>query len=280
MARERLHAQGHVPRVSVTHKRDLRKLVVQLSAGRLVIAREPAHAGEIAEFCAHFGLEYRGASLCAAVGSVMEKLLKPKRAAISEKLRDEVYEAQGHRCAICDGELRCGEDHGDHVDVLRDQVAGQRQRFRLLCATCNYAICDAGQRREGEILKSHYSLETASFEDSPKPVPATWGGALDKRRDLWHIDVIRCRRSLLYEGFEWPVLCARDEWVQATPENAATLDYIWVRGATPGCLSKSLAKLPFQGSRFYHACAVRFMQQQHLIQYADLSLGILSLIHI
>ena len=106
----------------------------------------------------------------------MEKLLRPKRAAISEKLRDEVYEAQGHRCAICDGELRTGEDHGDHVDILRDQVAGQRQRFRLLCACCNYAICDAGQRREGAILKSHYSLETASFEDSPKPVPATWGG--------------------------------------------------------------------------------------------------------
>ena len=78
----------------------------------------------------------------------------------------------------------------------------------------------------------------------------------------------------MYEGFEWPVLCARDEWVQATPENAATLDYIWARGATPGCLSKSLAKLPFQGSRFYHAPAVRFMRQQHLITYADLGLGI------
>ena len=167
-----------------------------------------------------------------------------------------------------------GGAHGDHVEVLRDQVAGQRQRFRLLCATCNYAVCDAGQRRESEILESHYSQQTASFEDSPKPVPATWRGSLDKRRDLWHIDVIRCRRSLLYEGFEWPVLCARDEWVQATPENAATLDYIWVRGATPGCLSKSLAKLPFQGSRFYHACAVRFMLQQHLITYADLGLGI------
>ena len=63
--------------MSVTHERDLRKLVVQLGTGRLVIAREPAHAGEIAEFCAHFGIEYRGASLCAAVGSVLEKLLKP-----------------------------------------------------------------------------------------------------------------------------------------------------------------------------------------------------------
>ena len=77
----------------------------------------------------------------------MEKLLRPKRATISEQLRDEMYEAQGHRCAICDAELRTGEDHGDHIDVLRDQVAGQKQRFRLLCETCNYQICDAGQRR-------------------------------------------------------------------------------------------------------------------------------------
>ena len=69
-----------MPKVSVAHKRELRKLVVQLGTGRLVIAREPAHAGEIAEFCAHFGLAYRGASLSASVGSVLEKLLKPKRA--------------------------------------------------------------------------------------------------------------------------------------------------------------------------------------------------------
>ena len=134
----------------------LSKLVVQLSAGRLVIAREPAHAAETAEFCTQVGLDYRGASLCASVGSVLEKLLKPKRAAISEKLRNEVSQAQEHRCAICLQEFRTGTDHGDHVGVLRDQVAGQRQRFRLLCATCKYAICDAGQRRDGEILRSHY----------------------------------------------------------------------------------------------------------------------------
>ena len=172
--REYLHTQGHVPRVSVTHKRELRKIVVQLSTGRLVIAREPAHAEAIAEFCAHFGLEYRGASLCAAVGSVLEKLLKTKRAAISEKQLDEVYEAQGHRCSICDGELRVGEDHGDHVDVLRDQVAGQRQRFRLLCEACNYAICDAGQRRENEMLKSHYSLETTTVSYTHLTLPTIY----------------------------------------------------------------------------------------------------------
>ena len=62
--------------------------------------------------------------------------------------------------------------------------------------------------------------------------------------------------------------------VQATPENAATLDYSWARGPSPGCLSKSLAKLPFQGPQSYHACAVKFMLQQRICTYADLGLGI------
>ena len=85
----------------------------------------------------------------------------------------------------------------------------------------------------------------------------------------------RCRRSILYEGFPqgFGVLCAKDEWVQCTPENCATLDFVWVRGKSPACLSKSLARLPFQGARFYHACAVRFMLQTRLITYVDLGLG-------
>ena len=56
--------------------------------------------------------------LCAVVAAVLEKLLRPKRATFTDKQRDEVHEAQGHRCAICDAELRAGEDHGDHCDPL------------------------------------------------------------------------------------------------------------------------------------------------------------------
>ena len=43
---------------------------------------------------------------------------------------------------------------------------------------------------------------------------------------------------------------------------------------TPACPSKSLAKLPFQGSRFYHVSVVRFMLQHFITTYADLGLGI------
>ena len=37
--REYLHTQGHVPRVAVTHKRELRKLVLQLGKERMVVGR-------------------------------------------------------------------------------------------------------------------------------------------------------------------------------------------------------------------------------------------------
>ena len=68
--REYLFAQGHMPRVAVTHKRELRKLVVQLGKERLTIACETGARRAISRFCAHFGLEYRGSTLCAAVGAL------------------------------------------------------------------------------------------------------------------------------------------------------------------------------------------------------------------
>ena len=78
--REYLHEKLCViPKVAVTHKGELRKLTLTVGKERMVIQREPEHAEEIAALCAKFGLEYRGTSLCCAVGSVMEKLLRPKR---------------------------------------------------------------------------------------------------------------------------------------------------------------------------------------------------------
>ena len=64
--------------MAITHKRELRKLVAQLGKERLTLAREPEHADALAAFCQHFGLENRGATLCAAVSAVLEKLLRPK----------------------------------------------------------------------------------------------------------------------------------------------------------------------------------------------------------
>ena len=104
----------------------------------------------------------------------MELLLRPKREAFSQRRRHAQYQAQGGRCALCDAELRTGEDEGDHVQPLHSTVAGQPQTFRLLCVSCHQVISDPAARREAGILQSHFNLATAAFRDSPKPVPATF----------------------------------------------------------------------------------------------------------
>ncbi len=48
---------------------------------------------------------------------------------------------------------------------------------------------------------------------------------------------------------------------------------MWVRGAEIQTLSKTVAKLPFQNSRFYHQSAVRFMLRFGICTYADLGVG-------
>ena len=114
-AREELHRQGYIPQVKRSHKADLARLTLNLGkAEKMVLRGTPEHAEEVASFLNHFGLEYRGATLCTAIAAVLEKLLRPKRATFTDTQRDAVYVAKGHRCAICDAELRVGEDHGDH----------------------------------------------------------------------------------------------------------------------------------------------------------------------
>ena len=133
----------------------------------------------------------------------MELLLRPKRTAFTQKKCLEQHHLQGGRCALCDAEIRLGadgecEDEGDHVQPLHSSVAGEPQKFRLLCLSCHKDVSDPGVRREAEILRSYFNLETLQFCSSPKPVPATWVcEKLDARRALMHLDIKRCRKSNL-----------------------------------------------------------------------------------
>ena len=76
---------------------------------------------------------------------------------------------------------------------------------------------------------------------------------------MMHIDLKRCRRSLLYEGASWPLICAQDEFVEATADNYRELDFVWIHKPTPKTAAKQLWMLPFQGERFYSRCAVAFL---------------------
>ena len=78
----------------------------------------------------------------------------------------------------------------------------------------------------------------------------------------------------------WPLVSAQDEFVQATPENAAELGYIWVSKPTPKTKAKQLWALPFQGSRFYHVSAVELMLRSGRATYADLGPGLRASAHL
>ena len=130
--REELFQQNIIPKVSVSHKHELRKLRVQLPEGKYTISRLTSHAHEIKTCLELFGIEYFGCGLPGAVSLVLEKLLIPNRSHMNAAARQAQYAKQNHRCFICDSELRVTEDHADHVETLRDAVQGQPQVFRLV----------------------------------------------------------------------------------------------------------------------------------------------------
>ena len=70
--RQRLHAEGHVVKVSLTHKCEPRKLTYAPPKWKMVIHKEHADSVDIAAFLRKFSLPYHGSALPAAVGQVME----------------------------------------------------------------------------------------------------------------------------------------------------------------------------------------------------------------
>ena len=55
--------------------------------------------------------------------------------------------------------------------------------------------------------------------------------AIDQRVPLFCLDIKRCRASIFKcLPFEWVTACAADELVQATLDNVATLDFVWLNG--------------------------------------------------
>ena len=80
------------------------------------------------------------------------------------------------------------------------------------------------------------------------------------------------------EGLPWPVCCCKDFFEQADESNWHKFDYVWVSGKRPKAASRSLAVLPFQGSRFYHVSAVSMILQNKLGH--RLGLGIRASVHL
>ena len=109
-----------------------------------------------------------------------------------------------------------------------------------------------GSHAENPLLSSFNVHVYDAFCNGPKPVPCTFkANVIDRRVPLLCLDLKRCRASILkYGPWEWVTACAADELVQATPENVASLDFVWVRGRTYKTATKWVSMLPWQGPRF------------------------------
>ena len=106
------------------------------------------------------------------------------------KLDASIPQAQGGRCALCDAELRTGEDEGDHVQPLHSTVASQPQTFRLLCIQCHQTVSDPAARREAGILQSHFKRSSVnSFKMlellMQRLKPLLWRAAVKGARSTW-----------------------------------------------------------------------------------------------
>ena len=96
-AREYLHQQGHIAKVTLGHKgTDIRKLTVVLpEEGNCVVHYvEGATREQVACFLSHFGQTFRGQSLPAAVQTVLFELVRPSREHLSPEQRKALLAEQ------------------------------------------------------------------------------------------------------------------------------------------------------------------------------------------
>ena len=104
--------------------------------------------------------------------------------------------------------------------------------WRAQCKPCQALLTDREATRRNPLLSSFTLHLYEAYALPPKPVPATAvANAIDTRTPLLHLDIRRCRASIVRETvWEWVAASAAGELVQATPASASLLDFILVRG--------------------------------------------------
>lgn len=54
-----------------------------------------------------------------------------------DRTKHEIYEVQGHKCAICGEEFEYNEMHGDHIIPWSNGGHTVKENCQLLCRDCN-----------------------------------------------------------------------------------------------------------------------------------------------
>ena len=146
----------------------------------------------------------------------------------NEKERSELLSSQKGRCAICGSEISRGE--ADHHAPLRDAIAGQRQRFRMLCGACHREVTDSVSRRQLNPISSAFNADLfRDFVLSPRPAQFVLPIAKIDQSPIVNVDVKRCRRSCLMEATEhWPVFSVHDEIHEVVSSTRNLSDFNWI----------------------------------------------------
>jgi hypothetical protein len=225
--RKQLLESGRNPKVILRNLKDYGSVRYQCvncldgDHGLCVIKEMPKYEVEIKAWLGRLAengceVEWVGEGLPSITYKVLLHLLKCDRRTPKHGERQAILAKQGNKCNICH-EGFDGAVEWDHVQPLRQLVAGQEQQFQALCGQCHAekTALEGGNGGARRSLESRFSPRTwKGFVESPKPPTLAWTPNEGNEGQMMELDVKRCRRNALaYSAHEWSVFCCLDNFV-------------------------------------------------------------------
>ncbi len=205
-----------------------------------------------------------GERLPALAQKVFFELLRAERRTPSAAEKEQLLARQDGRCTECGG-IFDGDVEWDHVVPLQQSVRGSAQIFRALCASCHLdkTLAEGSQTRT---LTSTFSKPVwDAYASSARPPPLVWR-VHEQERELFELDVRRCRRSAMaYAAHDFPVFSPYDSVRKVVPGELCDFTFVALR---PG-KRNALSLLPWVGPMWYHRCAVEHLLHYGICQWSD-----------
>ena len=276
VARSRLLAEGHQPKVVLRGLVEWRYLRLRVPGGDCVIHEYPEDAQVLEAWMGKLGFVYRGQRLAGAASEVFGALLKARR---DRGDVQRLLQEQRGACALCAAPIDAGSCEADHVVPVHQSFFGQRQRLQALCLECHRAKtfleCSHATSLESRFCRHVYE----SYACSPRLPPLVCGlSKCNPEKVCQGVDVVRCRKNALANApFPLPVFCPLDSIRPAEEGQLADLTFVRKREDKRAGL---LARLPYVGPGWYGKPAVAYMLDAGLATWADCEWSLQATAHV
>ena len=276
VARSRLLAEGHQPKVVLRGLVEWRYLRLRVRGGDCIIHEHPEDAEVLDAWMGKLGFVYRGQRLAGAASEVFAALLKARRdrGDVQRLLRE-----QRGACALCAAPIDAGSCEADHVVPVHQSFFGQRQRLQALCLECHRAKtfleCSHATTLESRFCRHVYE----SYACSPRLPPLVCGlSKCNPEKVCQGVDVVRCRKNALANApFPLPVFCPLDSIRPAEEGQLADLTFVRKREDKR---EGFMARLPYVGPGWYGKPAVAYMLDAGLARWADFEWSLEATAHV